>query len=144
MVYFSFSGWDDDGGGGGEEEGIEDALVAVSAASAPADPRVRRPSRKRKEADGNEADWIEETQPRGFKRTKAETGKDYHAAWTADEDAALLEGVDECGLDFGRIEVEAGAHLDRRTAKALYQRFREKHPDTFRELREANENKVIR
>ena len=47
---------DDDDGGGVEEEGIEDEVVVVPAASAPADPRVCRPSRKRKEAMQAEED----------------------------------------------------------------------------------------
>ncbi|GMH78992.1 hypothetical protein TL16_g08000 [Triparma laevis f. inornata] len=71
-------------------------------------PRVRRPSRKRKGATQVE----EET--RNVKKVKstlptAKTGCGF--PWTAEEDAALVEAVDEHGLDWGRIKAEYGARL---------------------------------
>ena len=58
--------------------------------------------------------------------------------WTAEENAALLELVDEHGLNFGHIETEADARLGDRTASALRVHFKRAHPETFKELREAN------
>ncbi|GMI02770.1 hypothetical protein TrLO_g5679 [Triparma laevis f. longispina] len=62
-------------------------------------------------------------------------------AWTADEEAALVEGVNEYGLDFDRIKAEAGARLGGRKANALYEHFKRSQPERFRELREATPNK---
>lgn len=50
----------------------------------------------------------------------------------------MFEGADEYGFDWSRISAEAGARLGDRSADALYEHFRERHPDKFREMREAN------
>ncbi|GMH63800.1 hypothetical protein TL16_g03804 [Triparma laevis f. inornata] len=132
-------GLDDDDGGGTEEEGIEDEVVVVPAASAPAEPRVRRLSRKRKEMD--KAATLVEEQPRNVKKVKRTLSKVNMGAgfaWTADEDSALVEAVDKYGLDFGRIKEEAGARLSDRTVDALRNHFRRSHPDKYGELIDAN------
>ena len=56
--------------------------------------------------------------------------------WTAEENAALLELVDEYGIGFVRAKTEAGARLGGRKAKAIDNHFRRAHPDRFRELRD--------
>ena len=61
--------------------------------------------------------------------------------WTADEDAALVEAVDEYGLDFDRIKAEAGARLGDSKVNALYDHFRYAHPDKYEELKDANPSK---
>ncbi|GMH56616.1 hypothetical protein TL16_g09563 [Triparma laevis f. inornata] len=83
-----------------------------------------------------------EEQPRDVKKVKSvlpemKTSNGYFA-WTAEEEAALVEAVDEYGLDFGRIKAEAGARLGDRKAKALEKHFRDHHPGKFMELRAAN------
>ena len=83
-------------------------------------------------------------QPRNVKKVKRASSKgksQYTGAWTAGEDAALLEGVDEHGLDFGRIKAEAGARLGYRKVRALYAHFKYAHPDKFGQLRAANPSK---
>ncbi|GMH93663.1 hypothetical protein TL16_g12692 [Triparma laevis f. inornata] len=100
---------DDDGGGGGEKEGIKDEVVVVPTASAPTEPRDRSSGKTRKAATE-----VEE-QPRNVKKVKTALPKGKKKGngfiWTADEDAALVEAVDEYGLEFGRIKAEAGARL---------------------------------
>ncbi|GMI10249.1 hypothetical protein TrLO_g6745 [Triparma laevis f. longispina] len=100
---------DDDGGGGGEKEGIKDEVVVVPTASAPTEPRDRSSGKTRKAATE-----VEE-QPRNVKKVMTALPKGKKKGngfiWTADEDAALVEAVDEYGLEFGRIKAEAGARL---------------------------------
>ena len=57
--------------------------------------------------------------------------------WTTEEDTALFEGVDEHGLNFDRIKAEYGARVGRRSANLLYNHFRKRQPDKFKELRAA-------
>ncbi|GMI18118.1 hypothetical protein TrLO_g1540 [Triparma laevis f. longispina] len=129
-------GWDDNDDGGGEEEGIEDEVVDVPAASAPTEPRDRSSGKKRKAAA-----QVEE-QPQNVKKVKSALPKGKKVGggfvWTADENAALLEFVDEYGLDFDRIKTEAGARLGGRKAKAIENQFRKHHPDRFEVLRKLN------
>lgn len=54
---------------------------------------------------------------------------------TAEEEAALVEAVDEHSLDFDRIKAEAGARFGDRSVDALYDHFRQRHPDRYEELR---------
>ncbi|GMH88365.1 hypothetical protein TL16_g11134 [Triparma laevis f. inornata] len=61
-----------------------------------------------------------------------------HPGWTADENEALVEGVNEYGLDcWDVIKAEAGARLGNRSVSALYNQFLVRHPETFRKLRAA-------
>lgn len=55
----------------------------------------------------------------------------------AEEDAALLEPVEEHCHDFDRIIAEYGARLGGRKANALYHHFCDHHPKKFRDMREA-------
>ncbi|GMH62616.1 hypothetical protein TL16_g03515 [Triparma laevis f. inornata] len=113
-------GRDDDRDGGGEEEGIEDEEVVVPAASKPAKPRDRSSGKKRKAAA-----QVEE-QPRNVIKVKTASPKTRTPRptdWTADEEAALLEAVNEHGLDFDRIKAEYDARLGGRKAKTLYDNF---------------------
>ncbi|GMI10465.1 hypothetical protein TrLO_g8344 [Triparma laevis f. longispina] len=123
------------GGGGEEEKGIEEK-IAVPAASNPAKPRNRSSRKKKKRKAAAQV----EDQPRKVKKVKTGEIKK-KPRWTPEENAALLEGVNEYGLDFDRIKAEAGTRLVRRKARALYDRFVERHPDRFRELREVNGKK---
>ena len=43
-------------------------------------------------------------------------------AWTEEEEAALLEGLDKYGLEFGLIKAEYGALLGKRSINALENR----------------------
>ena len=101
-------------------------MVFVPTASKPATTRDRSSGKKRKAAT-----QVKE-QPRNVK------AKSSHKSWTAEEDAALVEAVKEYGLDWGCIKAEARAHLGGRKVTALYDHFRKYHPETYRELREAN------
>ncbi|GMH93720.1 hypothetical protein TL16_g12706 [Triparma laevis f. inornata] len=123
--------------GGGEGEGIEDEGVVVPAVTAPKEPHNSLSGKKRKAAT-----QVEE-QPQNVKKVKTalptvKHGGRGHPAWTAEEEAALVEGVDEYRLDFDRIKAEVGARPGDRKAKALHAHFRERHPDEFRKLRAAN------
>ncbi|GMH81916.1 hypothetical protein TL16_g09088 [Triparma laevis f. inornata] len=128
---------DDDGSGGGEEEeGTEGEVVAGPAANAPAKSRDRSSGKKRKAAT------LVEEQHRDVKKEKRASPKGHWNgrgfSWTADEDTALVEGVDEHGLEWDRIKADAGARLGDRTVSALENHFRECHPETFRELMKLN------
>ncbi|GMH65422.1 hypothetical protein TrLO_g12714 [Triparma laevis f. longispina] len=57
--------------------------------------------------------------------------------WTAEEDEALLEGINKYNFDWDRIKAEAGDRFGDRTAKALNDHFRKYYPDKFEELRTA-------
>ncbi|GMH52665.1 hypothetical protein TL16_g01282 [Triparma laevis f. inornata] len=132
-------GRDDDDIGGGEEEGIEDEVVVVPAASTTTELRDRSSGKKRQTAA-----QVEE-QPRNVKKVKTALRKGKKVGgrfvWTADENAALLELVDEYGLDFDRIKTEAGARLGGRKAKAIENNFRNHRPDRYEELRATNPRK---
>ncbi|GMH60944.1 hypothetical protein TrLO_g13650 [Triparma laevis f. longispina] len=136
-------GRDNDGGGGGEEEGIEDEVVVVPAASAPAETFILRSRKKRKAVT-----QVEE-QPRNVKKVKTALPKGKKKGngfiWTADEDAALVEAVDEYGLDFDRIKAEAGACLGDRKKKEedeALKRGRRKHGSDYEKILET-ENEVL-
>ncbi|GMH81953.1 hypothetical protein TrVE_jg7744 [Triparma verrucosa] len=58
------------------------------------------------------------------------------SAWTLEQDAALLKGVDDYGLDFDRIRDESTL-LANRTSLALGVHFGRLTPDKLRELRAA-------
>ncbi|GMH66680.1 hypothetical protein TL16_g10990 [Triparma laevis f. inornata] len=98
-------GRDDDEDGGGEEQGIAGEVVEILAASTTTKPRVRRPSRKRKEEMGIKKE------PRDVKKVKTAlpTAKPGRVFWTAEGEAALVEGVNDYGLDFGRIKADYDA-----------------------------------
>lgn len=60
--------------------------------------------------------------------------------WQPEEDAALLRGVNEHGLDFGRIKGQDDANplgpiLSRRTARALGDHFRYVSPSRFKAMK---------
>ena len=61
--------------------------------------------------------------------------------WTEEEEAALLEGFDKYGLDFGRIKVEYGALLENRQVTAIefrcYTRKNTQLKEKYRELKAA-------
>ena len=61
--------------------------------------------------------------------------------WTADENATLVEGIGEHGLDFDRIKAEAGARLGDRLVDALDHHFRRAHPERYEELRKTTPRK---
>ncbi|GMH47738.1 hypothetical protein TrLO_g6149 [Triparma laevis f. longispina] len=122
---------------GREGEGVEDEVVVallVLAASSPAETFSLRSGKKRKSAS-----QVEE-QLRNVKKAKSAFGG-RGFVWSADENAALVEGVNSHGLDFDRIKAEAGARLLGRKVRALSQHFRQVHPDKFRELREVTPTK---
>ena len=104
-------------------------MVVVPAASTTTEPRDRLSGKKRQTAA-----QVEE-QPRNVKKVKTALPKGKKVGgrfvWTADENAALLELVDEYGLDFDRIKTEAGARLGGRKAKAIENHFRNHHPDRY-------------
>ncbi|GMI13212.1 hypothetical protein TrLO_g11220 [Triparma laevis f. longispina] len=122
-----------------------EVVPGTTRARKPAKPRDRSSGKKRKAAK-----QVKE-QPRNVKKFKtAKTTKTAKTAnstktakprWTAEENTALVEGVNEYGLDFDLIKAEAGVVFVRRKARALYDRFVEKFPDRFRELREVNGKK---
>ena len=80
-------------------------------------------------------------QPRDVKRSKKEPRKPHPQAWIAEEDAALLKGVEKHGLDFDQIKAESGARLGKRKTRSLDTYLRLHHPDKFRELRAATPKK---
>ncbi|GMI15073.1 hypothetical protein TrLO_g4136 [Triparma laevis f. longispina] len=69
------------------------------------------------------------------------TGSGCTRAWTEEEDAALLEGLDKYGPGFDRIKAEDGALLRHRTIKALetrcYQSKNNQLKEKYRELKAA-------
>ncbi|GMI17900.1 hypothetical protein TrLO_g1392 [Triparma laevis f. longispina] len=58
--------------------------------------------------------------------------------WTEEENAALVEVVDEYCLDWDRIKAEASARLGDRKANTLCHHFRDTYPEKYEEWREAN------
>lgn len=58
-------------------------------------------------------------------------------AWTTEEDTALLEAIDEHGLDFDRIKTEYGARLGDRSKAALSKHLRKHFPARFKEAKKA-------
>ncbi|GMH55315.1 hypothetical protein TrST_g4661 [Triparma strigata] len=58
-------------------------------------------------------------------------------AWTPEEDAALVKGVNDYGLDFERIRAANGALLGSRKSNSLEQRFRRSEPKKYKELKSA-------
>ncbi|GMI05466.1 hypothetical protein TrLO_g3088 [Triparma laevis f. longispina] len=89
--------------------------------------------RKRKEAMGIDTRNVKKVKS-ALPKVKTPNGLGF--VWTAEEDTALVEGINEYGLDFGCIKAEAGALLGGRKAQALYEHFRKYHPNRFEELRE--------
>ncbi|GMI00263.1 hypothetical protein TrLO_g11336 [Triparma laevis f. longispina] len=131
-------------GGGGEEEGtltpIEGEVVAVPAASLLSKPRDRSSGKKRNavaqlEGAASKVKKAKRPSPRNSGSGEA------NSFWTAEEDTALLEAVDEYGFDWGRIKKKYGAFFRGRTAEAIYKHFLRAHPEKHEELMDANPNK---
>ncbi|GMH75046.1 hypothetical protein TrLO_g8799 [Triparma laevis f. longispina] len=65
------------------------------------------------------------------------------ATWTAEEKAALFEGVEKHELDFERIKAESGGRLDKRSASALKQHLYIHRPDEYKEFKR-NDKQIVK
>ncbi|GMH88156.1 hypothetical protein TL16_g11073 [Triparma laevis f. inornata] len=69
------------------------------------------------------------------RNSKKKLKKPHPSVWTAEENKALMEGVEKWGLDFERIKEESGGLLVKRSAGALMEHLYTFHRNIIRELR---------